>query len=356
MPRIEDFIKGFVGRGPGLGWVIKVQGTGQEYVHRSFVHDRGVSSTTDEIRIDFSWEFDTTPELNIGTVWLYNLENERIAEFPKGGPIRLKLSWQNTPVSSSPGLEVFGTVEAIEDFVESEMRAFKIIFTDAPECLQTKVAALSWKPNVKYSRVFLDDFADLQGSSGGSGLPALRLKAFKPARDGIYRSGMNNFRNTWQHMRMVARDMRSKLYVYNREVVLLPPGAPFGPTVTWSQVTGLQKVQRAILNTQDASAKVKYASYEPVAYRMQNLFTPEIGPDSIVRVISVDPSVKLMGEGTHRVVRGRHYCHGDQYMTEVDCVPISQSTGASADISEAVANAFSQARKILDQQLLGVGS
>jgi hypothetical protein len=318
MPKLEQFIKGLPGARVGLGWVIRVKGSGQEYVHRSFIHDRVVSSLTDEVRIDFTWEFDTTPELNIGTVWLYNLENERLDEFKKGGPLTLKASWQG--LTEETKLVINGTIEAVEDYTESEMRAFKIIFTDAPEHIHTKISARTWKPNVSYSRVFLDDVKDL-------GLP---LKVFQPARDGLYRSGMNCFRNVWQHMRMVARDMRSKLYVYNREVVLLPPDGTIGQEVTWSQITGLQKIQRAIRNTQDASAKVKFAKYEPVAYRIKNLFTPEVGPDTVIHLMSVEPSMKLMVEGKFRVVRGIHYCDGTQYATEVDVVPLDRSAAQQA--------------------------
>jgi hypothetical protein len=334
MPRLEDFVKSLPGAKPGLGWVIRVQGSGQEYVHRSFVHDRMLSALTGEIRIDFTWEFDTTPELNIGTVLLYNLDNSRIEEFKKGGSIQLKCGWQG--VTEETRLVIHGTIEAVEDFTEGEMRAFKIIFTDAPEHIHTKIGARTWKPNVSYSRVFLDDAKDL-------GLP---IKLFNPARDGLYRTGMNCFRNIWQHMRMVARDMRSKLYVYNRQIVLAKPDDTVGDEVVWSQITGLQKIQRAIRGTQDATAKVGYAGYEPVAYRIRNLFTPEVGPDTPLRVIDVSPDpFRLMAEGRFRVTRGIHFCDGDAYITEVDVVPIDEQSAKFAEEKEQQARRTFQANR-----------
>lgn len=325
MPTIEQFVKSLQPQ-IGLGWVLKVKGKGPtEFVHRSFIHDRVVSGMIGEVRIDFLWEFDTTPELNAGVVKLYNLDNARMAEFEKGGPLTLKASWQ--AMNEENRLVVQGTVDAIEDYAEGEKRAFKIFFSDAPENVYGKISARTWKPNVSYSRVFLDLAKDTE----------LKIKIFSPAHDGLYRTGMNVFGSTWQAMCMTARDMRSKLYVYNREICLLKPDGHIGPEVTWSQITGLQKLQRAVMLTQDAQAKVKFAKYEPVAYRIKNLFTPELGPDAVVNIINVQPSFKnFMALGKYRVVRGIHYCDGREYITEVDVVPIDLAQQAKRE-AEAVA-------------------
>jgi hypothetical protein len=157
---------------------------------------------------------------------------------------------------------------------------------------------------------------------------------------------MNCFRNIWQHMRMVARDMRSKLYVYNRQIVLAKPDDTVGDEVVWSQITGLQKIQRAIRGTQDATAKVGYAGYEPVAYRIRNLFTPEVGPDTPLRVIDVSPDpFRLMAEGRFRVTRGIHFCDGDAYITEVDVVPIDEQSAKFAEEKEQQARRTFQANR-----------
>lgn len=305
MPDLTQFIKSLVPR-QGLGWVIKVKGAGgTEFVHRSFVHDRVLSQVTNEVAIDFEYEFDTTPELNAGIVKLYNLDNRRIEEFPKGGPLELKAAWQG--LTEETLLVMHGTVDAVEDYVEGEKRAFKIYFTDGPEVYKS-ISARTWKPGVSYSKVFLDLAKDT----------GLKVKVFNPAVDKVYRTGMNVFGPTWPAMRMVARDMRSKLYVFNREIYLLKPDGVVGPEVTWSYVTGLQKLQRAVTLTQDARNKLQFAKYEPATHRIKNLFTPEIGPDAVIN---------LLGEefGRYRVVRGIHKCDGKEYITEVDAVKLDMT-------------------------------
>jgi hypothetical protein len=305
--RLQDFLKSQDAT-PGYGWEVRIVAPdGTEFVHSNIPYDRGPAGRTEELKIEFEWHFDTTPEPNWGIAKLYNVRPRTLKRFPVGAPVLIKAGWK--PPTRNNLLVIRGTIDQIEEtWPKGSERTMDLHFSDATEIMLTKHISHTWRRHVKYSTVF----QDLVTMSG------LKLRKFNPYKDDEYPRGKYFFRPLKWAMEEVAMDMESKFYVYNREIYLMHKDESIPSGVTWNGEKGLADYYQPIRLPADHFPKVHWEGFEPAGWRFPALFTPRVGPDSRIKIEAND------FEGNVRVVRGVDFLDGHHFLTVVDAVPLSQ--------------------------------
>jgi len=285
-----------------FGWFTRVVAPdGFAIEHRSWLGDE---TRIEETRIEFIWRFDITPAGNTGVIKIYNLLPETVDHFQHGKLVRLEAGWR--PISQHSLLVLHGTIVGIKTTELAPSKTVDIHIGDAPEVWNTKVVQHTWPRGVQRSTVFRD-------LAGMAGLP---IRVFEPAQDGPYPRGLAVRGPLKYAMEMVAKDMRSKFYLYNRKFYLLPPGRGIDSNVVWDGRHGLFDLSQRIRVPQDGWLKAMLEGFDPAGWELAAELTPPIGPDTILRVESRDY------QGRVRVVQGVHFSDGDRYATIIDAVPL----------------------------------
>lgn len=306
MPRYEDFIKP---PSEGYGWFTKViSPKGTEYWQRNLRPDQREEAPDGESDIEWNFRFDIYEHLNRGEIKIFNCLPEQVYDFPKGDLLTLKAGW--LPETRDTVLIIRGTIEKCSGtIVPGRGFTMDIEFCDASDRWLTQITNRHWPPGVKASTCFKTIVSDI----------TLKLAKFSPLKDPSYPlRGKTFFRPAWMALWELANDMKSKVYVYNREVYLLKPKEGIPVPVLLDDGTHGNPVLIRQMPTED-EVESWYHHRLPdeerkTAWRVRTLMHPLLKPDALIWVDTDGP------RGEYRVAKGEHWCKEKQYLSEIDIV------------------------------------
>lgn len=242
----------------------------------------------DDFEIQFDVPFDDDSETNEVKIDIYNLSDGTINGFKKGTKVVLNAGYKD-----SYGTIMIGTISKKETDDSEADHVTTLHVIDSSDVWAGKAITKSYKKNIKASQIIKDL----------SGLVKLPL-VMKLPKDVTYPRGFSANGKYVDVIKQVAKDCGAIAYTNKQKMYVR--SAKEGDAA------------RFILNSDTRMiGSPEYFEEEKVSgYKVKCLLNQHISVASIVQL----DAVKV--KGSYRVRKGRHYCNGSDFYTEMEVVGV----------------------------------
>lgn len=316
-----------------LGSIIEVEThSGGHYKMVNLLGRRAGGTQENQIAFEYNWSIQ--PQISHGWVRIFGLDNPEISKnFVKGDWLKLTIYW--SPYEKTIYRFVIDSVQPIE--YRAHTWQANVTFSDGGDALGfflsrhyargTKAADAFQDLYEHYMRPhpinppydfhnatwnllipYIEEHFQVLDPTSPNQDEAFRKIYFMPKDPDIkYDRGITFFGPFWNAMKMLARDMKSQLFIYNRELYLIDPDkyAPGGGLLL-NNATGLERFQRAT-SIQRSDTKVQYieGTHDEAHYIIHALYDRHLGPG---RQVTIDG---LGFKGQLRIAYGTHHRYFD---------------------------------------------
>lgn len=261
-----------------------------------FLYDR--YKITNELTIYFDVPFDDEPDANIAEIKIYNLSTSTINTIKKGQSVTLNAGYTN-----DVGAILKGKIQGIFTEPQGVDRITHIYVIDAEDIWMEKQVKRTYKQKTTAKQI-LNDLLRLSG---------LKVGALSLPKNFVYKSGKTINDKLGKAIIDVAKDCGAKVYITRGKIYIQAKDQAIGPAIEINKNTGLITSPTPIEKEEtlpDGKKRVKKG------YKITTLLNNKIQTDSLVHVKS------KTANGKFRVEKGRHYCDGDKFYTEMEVYPL----------------------------------
>jgi len=287
----------------GAGWRSKVTtADGTEFFSKEAQQpDRGTNSGDAGFVIRFDVPFDTSPDVNVGKLQIYNVKKEEVSHFVRGELCKLEAGYE--PFDKHKELVIDGTIEdVIVEEMDKVTRALTVYVGDGSELWSAATVARRYGAGTLASVICRDllDAAEID------------IEILEPAEDPTYEKGLTVCGPIRPEVEMVVRDMRSKIHISRRLAYILKPDEGIQSDIVLNSDNGLLAAKPAMALASDFKHSAKFDEADtPMVYEIRALLTPRIFADVVFRTESDSLT------GKWRAILGTHCCDGRRFLTTV---------------------------------------
>ncbi|MFD1206631.1 phage protein [Sporosarcina contaminans] len=247
------------------------------------------------LTIYFDSEFDDSEKINTTKIKVYNLSSKTIAGIKQNSPVLLSAGYGN-----DFGVIFEGVVKNPQTTWNGVDKITEIEGVDRHGLYLTKKVNKTFSPGTTSSTIlrFLIQEA------------GLGIGDFSPVQDFVYRKGKTLKGNVSSLIKAVVKDTKSKMHINRGKIYIRDVKKGDNTGFVINKDTGLIDVPERI-ESEVTNKKTKKKSTR-VGWKVKMLLNHKITVDSIIVLQS-----KVV-TGTFRVVKGRHYCEGNSFYTEVE--------------------------------------
>lgn len=247
------------------------------------------------LTIYFDSEFDDSEKINTTKIKVYNLSDKTIAGIKQNSPVLLSAGYKG-----DVGVIFEGIVKNPQTNWSGVDKITEIEGVDQHGLYLTKKINKTFAPNTPASTI-------LRYLIGEAGLGA---GDFSLVQDFIYRKGKTLKGNVSTLIKSIVKDTKSKMHINRGKIYIRDANKGDATGFVVNKDSGLIDVPEKIESeTEDKKSKKKTTR---VGWKVKMLLNHRITVDSIIILQSKAVS------GQFRVVKGRHYCEGGSFYTEVE--------------------------------------
>ena len=277
--------------------------------------------SSDEFTIYFDIPFDDGPNPNIAEIEIYNLKDSTINLIKEGQKVILNAGYQ-----SDVGTILDGVVRMPETEWKRVDKVTTIHVLDGNDDWMEKQVKKTYKEDVTGKQI-LTDLLKLSGLKTGSFVLPLNM---------VYKNGKTIKDTVGKAIVDIAQDCNAKVHVNRGKIFIREKakgdnrgfildrsrgliGSPT-PIEKKEEYNVAKKVEKK--TKKNGKTVVTYETeYQEKSktrrgWKVVSLMHHRITTDSIIKISS------NTANGLFRVEKGRHYCNGSSYYTEIECFPI----------------------------------
>ncbi|MEV9639469.1 hypothetical protein ABZ756_02075 [Mammaliicoccus sciuri] len=248
------------------------------------------------LTIYFDSEFDDSEEINTTTIKVYNLTDSTIAGIKKNSPILLTAGYEG-----DTGVIFEGVVNKPQTTWSGVDKITEIECADQHGIYLTKQVNRTFAPGTPASVIL--KFLISQAGLG--------IGDFSLVQDFVYRRGKALKGKASTLLKQIVKDTKSKMHIKRGKIYIRPTSKGDSVGFVLNKDSGLiDSPERIESEIEDKKTKKKSTR---VGWKVKMLLNHKVTVDSLLVIKS------KTANGTFRVVKGRHYCDGNGFYTEVEC-------------------------------------
>lgn len=256
-------------------------------IARLLVKDRVIEYP--DLEMDFTIDFNTDSDGNVGSIEVYNLSNQTIKLLKKGQPFKFEAGYDD-----NIDILTLGTIESSTTKFEQGDKLTKVIINDNTDAWVNTKVNQTWRLKIWASDIVTWICKQVP----------LEIGKIKVAKDVEYFKGKTFSCTAKRALEELARDTNSKLHISKGRIYFLPPGGASRKVLTLSKDTGLIASPQRI-DQEDGER-----------WKVQSLLNYRFEADGILDIESETITIN----GLYRIDKGTHM--GD-WTTEMEVVPYS---------------------------------
>lgn len=258
--------------------------------------EAGGKSIEPPLTIYFDSEFDDTEKINTTTIKVYNLSESTISEIKNDSAALLSAGYE-----TDMGTIFEGIVKDTHTYWQGVDKITEIECVDQHGLYLKRKVVKTFAPGTNASVVL----KFLIGEAG------LGIGDFDPPKDFVYRNGktLNGIANVL--LKTVVKDTNAKMHIHRGKIYIRDTSKGDQTGFVVNKDSGLIDHPEKI-ESEEASKEDKKKNAR-IGWKVKMLLNHRVTVDSIIVLQS-----KVVS-GTFRVTKGRHYCDGNSFYTEVEC-------------------------------------
>lgn len=248
------------------------------------------------LTINFDVQFDDSEKINEAVIKVYNLSESTIAAIKKDGPVILRAGYE-----TGSGLIFQGIVDDAETYWQGVDKITEIQCTDeSKDYLKAKVTK-AFAPGTTS-----DDILQYLISEA-----ILGIGDFSPVKTVVYRKGKTLKGNVDKLLKDVVKETNSKMHIHRGRIYIRDPKKGDATGFVVNKESGLighpEKIEK------EEETKGKGDKITRNGYKVVTLLNHQVTVDSVIVLQSKVANAQV------RVSKGRHYCDGNSFYTEMEC-------------------------------------
>lgn len=277
----------------------------QYYMRKSHLICGNVEIDTDNLYMYFNIPYDDGPDVNIGTIDIYNLSDSTIAMFKKGQTVYLNAGYQN-----DIGSILIGTLQshvtAWENVVDKKTT---LTVNDSNDNWMGKTVKKTFKKNATAQQILTNILPTTGLKTGALSLPVNK----------VYKSGKTLNDKVGKCVIDTATDCGAKVHVNKGKIYIRDKSAGDSTTFVLDSDHGLIGTPSEVETTYTLPTKTDDTTGSQVTrkgYKVVSLLNHNFTTDVILKIVS------STANGFFRIESGSHVSDGSNFHTEMEVYPV----------------------------------